>query len=269
MAKSSKYTAKQPDASGYIAYTEEEHAIWHDLIEAQTETIKGKACPEYLDALGQLQLPRDRIPQCSEVSKVLMANTGWQVAPVPALINFTKFFQMLNDRIFPAASFIRSRSEMHYLQEPDIFHEIFGHTPLLIDPRFAAFTHKIGTLGISAKPEYHVWLARLYWMTVEFGLINSDPGLRVYGAGLVSSNSEISYALESKIPQRKPMDVMEALRTPYRIDIHQTVYFVIDSFDQLFDMAKMDLIQLIDEARGLGLYPPTFPPKKKVTNLQH
>src|SRR5579859_421111 len=137
----SKYVAKVPDVDGNIAYTSEEHAVWHDLIVRQRPIVDKYACPEYLDALEKMHFPTDRIPQCSEVSTVLKKHTGWEVAPVPALIPFGQFFQLLADKKFPAASFIRSREEMDYLQEPDIFHEIFGHTPLLTDPRFAEFTH--------------------------------------------------------------------------------------------------------------------------------
>ncbi len=204
------------------------------------------------------------MPQCKDVSRVLRQHTGWEVAPVPALINFDKFFKLLADKKFPAASFIRSREELDYLEEPDIFHEIFGHTPLLTDPRFAAFTHAYGKAGLAASKEDRVMLARLYWFTVEFGLIHRPgEGLRTYGAGIVSSIGETPYALESDEPQRKPFDPVDALRTPYRIDIFQTVYFVIESFDELFSLAQRDLIALIREARRLGMHAPTFPPKEQ------
>jgi phenylalanine-4-hydroxylase len=191
------------------------------------------------------------VPQCEEVSRVLRECTGWEVAPVPALINFTDFFNLLANKRFPAASFIRTREEMEYLQEPDIFHEIFGHTPLLTDPRFAAFTHAYGKAGAAARKEDRPMLARLYWFTVEFGLIHRPRrGLRTYGAGVVSSIGETVYALDSEEPQRKPFDPMDVLRTPYRIDIFQPIYFVIESFDTLFEVAQMDLLALIEKARG-------------------
>lgn len=263
MGKSSKYVAKEPDASGYIAYTDDEHQVWHDLITRQMPIVQKYACPEYLAALDVMKFPTDRIPQCKEVSAVLKQHTGWEVAPVPALIPFGQFFQLLADKKFPAASFIRSREEMDYLQEPDIFHEIFGHTPLLTDPRFAEFTHAYGKAGVRAAKEDHVKLARLYWFTVEFGLIRSGKGLKTYGAGIVSSYGETPYSIDSPKPLRKPFDPIDALRTPYRIDIFQTVYFIIDSLEDMFKLAHQDLFGLIREAEKLGMHPPTFPPAEK------
>ena len=264
MAKTSKYVAKIPDQNGIIHYTEDENAIWHELITRQKAMIRDRACDEYLSALDRLDLPEDRVPQCKDVSRVLRESTGWEVVPVPALINFDKFFQLLANKKFPAASFIRSREELDYLQEPDIFHEIFGHTPLLTDPRFAAFTHAYGKAGLAASKQDRVMLARLYWFTVEFGLIQR-PGeaLRTYGAGIVSSIGETPYALESNEPERRIFDPVDALRTPYRIDIYQTVYFIIESFDELYSLAQRDLMALIAEARKLGMHPPTYPPKEE------
>jgi phenylalanine-4-hydroxylase len=263
MGKSSKYVAKVPDSKGHIAYTDEEHAVWHDLITRQRPLVQKYACPEYLEALELMRFPTDRIPQCAEVSSVLKKHTGWEVAPVPALIPFGQFFQLLADKKFPAASFIRSREEMDYLQEPDIFHEIFGHTPLLTDPRFAEFTHAYGKAGVRARKEDHVKLARLYWFTVEFGLINTQKGLKTYGAGIVSSYGETPYAIESDKPVRKRFEPVEALRTPYRIDIFQTTYFIIDSLQDMFDLAHQDLFALIAAAEKLGMHAPNFPPAEK------
>lgn len=263
MGKSTKYVAKVPDAQGHIAYSDEEHAVWRDLIHRQIPIVQKYACPEYLDALEKMRFPMDRIPQCEEVSAVLRKRTGWEVAAVPALIPFGQFFQLLADKKFPAASFIRSREEMDYLQEPDIFHEIFGHTPLLTDPRFAEFTHAYGKAGVRARKEDHVKLARLYWFTVEFGLINTKQGLKTYGAGIVSSYGETPYSIDSPKPQRKRFDAIDALRTPYRIDIFQTVYFIIDSLQDMFDLAHKDLFALIAEAEKLGMHKPTFPPAEK------
>ena len=259
MGKSTNYVAKVPDKNGVIPYTDEENAVWHELITRQKKILAGRACIPYLNALERLDLPEDRIPQPNEVSDVLRECTGWEIAPVPALINFDKFFKLLSEKKFPCASFIRTRKEMDYLQEPDVFHEVFGHCPHLTDPRFAAFTHAYGKAGLNASKEDRVMLARLYWFTAEFGLKNCEDGIRAYGAGILSSIGETPYAVESDVPQRKPFDPIEALRTPYRIDIFQTVYFVIDSFDQLFDVAQRDLIGLIKEARRLGMREPTYP----------
>jgi phenylalanine-4-hydroxylase len=261
MGKSSKYSAKIPDQHGYISYTAEEDSVWHDLITRQMPMLPGRACKPWINALEKMHLPVDRVPQIPELNKVLEPCTCWNVWPVPALIPFTQFFGLLADRKFPVATFIRSREEFDYLQEPDIFHEVFGHTPVLTDHRFGAFIEAYGKAGLRADPKDHAMLARLFWFTVEFGLVNTPEGIRAYGSGIMSSPGELVYAIESDLPQRKPFDPVDALRTPYRIDIYQTVYFVLDSFDQLFDLAQQDLLKLVGEARRLGMHVPTFPPK--------
>jgi phenylalanine-4-hydroxylase len=262
MAKSSSYVSKIADANGIVHYTEDENRIWNELITHQLPLLPGRVCNEYVQALDAMNFPRDRVPQLHEISAVLREHTGWSVAPVPALIDFTSFFKLLANRQFPAATFIRRRDEMNYLREPDVFHEIFGHTPLLTDHRFAAFSEAYGRAGLAADRKDHAMLARLFWFTVEFGLINTADGLRSYGAGIVSSPGELEYALESSIPHRKRFDPLDALRTPYRIDIYQTVYFTLDSFDELYDLAQRDLIPLVDQARRLGMYAPTYPLKE-------
>lgn len=256
--KPSTYVAKPVDANGNAHYTEEEDLTWHDLIVRQLPIIESRACEEYLHGIKLLDLPKNRIPQCPEVSTILHAATGWKLEPVPALIPFDRFFNLLANRKFPAATFIRKREELDYLQEPDIFHEVFGHCPMLTHPACADFTHTYGKLGLKASHEDQVMLAKLYWFTVEFGLIKTKSGLRAYGGGILSSKSETIYCLESEIPLRKPFDVMEVLRTPYRIDIIQPIYFVIDDFNVLFDLIEMDLIGLIHEARRLGMYSPLY-----------
>ena len=152
--------------------------------------IEGRACQEYLDGIEQLGLPHERIPQLDEINRVLQATTGWRVARVPALIPFQTFFELLASQQFPVATFIRTPEELDYLQEPDIFHEIFGHCPLLTNPWFAEFTHTYGKLGLKASKEERVFLARLYWMTIEFGLVETDQGKRIYGGGILSSPKE-------------------------------------------------------------------------------
>ena len=263
MGKSSKYEAKIPDANGVIAYTADENRIWAELHARQMKIIPGRVCNEFLQGLDALSLPSDRIPQPGEVSEVLRQRTGWEVAPVPALINFDRFFDLLSRKKFPAASFIRTREEMDYLQEPDIFHEIFGHTAMLTHPAFADFTEAYGKAGMKASKEERVYLARLYWFTVEFGLLATDDGIRIYGGGIASSPGETIYALESDEPIRRPFDPIDALRTPYRIDIYQTVYYVLDRMDDLFELAGADLLGLIRKARALGPFAPTYPPKQK------
>ena len=256
--KPSTYVSHPVDENGIANYSSDENQIWHELITRQIPILKDRACDEYIHGMELINFPKDRIPQCPDVSKVLRETTGWALEPVPALIPFERFFQLLSERKFPAATFIRRRDELNYLQEPDIFHEVFGHCPLLTNQAYADFTHTYGKLGLKASPQDRAMLAKLYWFTIEFGLINSAKGLRAYGGGILSSMSETVYCVESTVPQRKPFDVLDVLRTPYRIDIIQPIYFVIDSFDVLFKLTEMDLIGLINEARALGMHTPVY-----------
>jgi len=263
MSKSSQYVSKQSDEDGFIRWSDEENQIWSDLIQRQLSCIQGKACDEYLAGLEKLKLPVDRIPQLSEVNAVLEASTGWRCAEVPALISFDKFFQLLANKEFPVATFIRSREEFDYLQEPDIFHEIFGHCAMLTHPAFAEFTHTYGKLGLAASKEDRVFLARLYWFTIEFGLLQTEQGLRIYGGGILSSPGETQYAFSSELAERKVFDPVDVFRTPYRIDIMQPVYFMLSSINDLFDISQLDLMALVEQAKSLGLHSPKFAPKQK------
>lgn len=266
MSKTTQYVSRQSDEKGIIHWSDEENAVWRDLVARQLEIIQGRACDQFMHGLELLDLPADRIPQLAEVNKVLECETGWQVAEVPALINFDEFFRLLANKRFPVATFIRTREEFDYLQEPDIFHEIFGHCPLLTNPAFAHFTHTYGKLGYAASKQDRVYLARLYWFTVEFGLLRQQGDLRIYGGGILSSPGETLYALESDKPERYEMDPVEALRTPYRIDIMQPVYYVLDNLDALFEIADMDMMALVEKAKTLGLHKPRFPPKEKMAS---
>ena len=256
---STQYTAKQPDKHGFISYSEEEHQIWADLYEQQISKVEQHMADDYIQGLSAIGLPKDRIPQCKDVSAALREISGWTVEPVPALIGFGRFFNMLSQCQFPAASFIRTREDFGYVQEPDIFHEIFGHTPLLTNQRLADFSQTIGKLGVEADPKDHAWLARLYWFTVEFGLVKQAQSPVPYGSGLASSPTELVYAATSHTPMREPFDIMTVLRTPYRIDIKQPIYFVLESLDQLADIAQRDLMADIQKAQELGLNPPLHP----------
>lgn len=257
--KHTSYVAKPADENGIVHYTEDEHAIWHKLITGQLKIVENRACDEYIQGLEILNFPRDRIPQCNEVSSALEKQTGWVLEPVSALIPFERFFYLLANRRFPAATFIRKPEELDYLQEPDIFHEVFGHCPLLTNPAYAEFTHTYGKLGLTANKEDRAMLAKLYWFTIEFGLIKKNDGLRIYGGGILSSANETISCLENPDALRKPFDIIDVLRTPYRIDIVQPIYFILDNFNILFDLIKMDLISLVQMARTLGEYEPNFP----------
>lgn len=251
-----KYIAKKPDAQGFIHYTEEENTVWNLLYERQIKVVKHYACDEFLHGLEQLNLSPFHIPQCKEISERLSPLTGWAIKPVEALISFDEFFDLLSQRIFPAASFIRIREELDYLQEPDIFHEIFGHCPLLTQPAFADFSETVGKFGAKLNAEEQTMLARLYWFTAEFGLINTSKGLRIYGGGILSSKSETIYALDNPKPRRIPFDLLTILRTPYRYDEMQLTYFIMDKLDDLFHLVDEEkLLSAFAEAKKLGLLP--------------
>lgn len=260
MPKSTTYVAMPPDAEGNVPYSAADDSVWHDLLERQMPSVQARMARPYLDGLARLDLPTHRVAQCREVSERLRATTGWRVEPVPALIAFGRFFRLLADRCFPAASFIRRREDFDYIEEPDIFHEIFGHTPLLTDPRFAAFSQAIGEAGVKADKADYAWLIRLYWFTIEFGLTRENGVLKGLGSGLASSIAELQWAVSGQ-PELRPFDVIDILRTPYRIDILQPVYFVIDSLDDLFAAARRDLLADVAKARSLGLHDPKFPQK--------
>lgn len=259
--KPSKYVAREPDEHGFIEYSPLEHQTWQRLIERQLKIVPGRACDEYLQGLELLDLPKDRIPQLEEVSSVLRRETGWEVSRVPALIGFETFFGLLADRKFPVATFIRSPEEFDYLQEPDIFHEIFGHCAMLTNPAFANFTQKYGQLGLNASPKERAYLARLYWFTVEFGLLQTDSGLRIYGGGILSSPKETLFALSDE-PEHYRFDAVDTLRTPYRIDIVQPIYYQLDNLQQLQQLTEIDLMAKVQQAMDLGLFEPRFPPKQ-------
>ncbi len=265
MAKASKYVSRTADENGLIQWSDEENQIWSELVERQLKCIEGKACNEYLEGLEKINLPHDRIPQLHELNEVLQRETGWQVAAVPALIDFDEFFRLLANKQFPVATFIRTREEFDYLQEPDIFHEIFGHCAMLTNKDFAEFTHQYGKLGYAAEKKDRVYLARLYWFTVEFGLMQTEDGLRIYGGGILSSPGETQYVY-SGTPEIVPMNVMDVLRTPYRIDIMQPLYYTINSIRDLFNISQLDLMSMVAKAKELGLHEPKFPPKDKLAS---
>ncbi|CUI71759.1 phenylalanine 4-monooxygenase [Cognatishimia activa] len=263
MPKSTKYVAKIPNEQGFIDYTPEEDAVWSDLYAAQIDAVEAHMARPYLDGLKKLNMPQSKVPQCPDISEALTRETGWKVQPVPALIGFDKFYGMLADRTFPAASFIRSREDFDYIEEPDIFHEIFGHTPLLTDPRFAEFSNAIGKAGLKAEKKDFSWLIRLYWFTIEFGLTRENGELKALGSGLASSKTELPHAVLSNEPTLRAFDIEDILRTPYRIDIHQPIYFVIEDMDELFAAADRDLMVDIKAAQAKGLFALVYPTVEK------
>lgn len=218
----------------FSLYRVEEHAIWDMLYQRQVALLKNRAHPEFLAGLDKLSLGRGGIPDFEQLSSELRALTGWEVRAVAGLVSDKAFFSYLSKRIFIAGRFIRRPDQLDYLQEPDVFHDVFGHVPMLAHPVFADYMQAYGEGGLRSLQfgALHK-LARLYWYTVEFGLIRTASGLRIYGAGITSSAKESRYALEDKTVLRRPFDLRRVLQTDYRIDDLQSSYFVIDSFEQL------------------------------------
>src|SRR5436305_11294716 len=220
----------------WSGHTEEEHAIWRYLFERQQRLLAGRACREYLDGLKGLGVAAKGIPEFERLSGILGRATGWRIVAVPGLVPDDVFFGFLARRRFPSTCFIRGRDQLDYLQEPDVFHDIFGHVPMLMNPVFADYMQAYGQGGLKALSLgalHH--LARLYWYTVEFGLIETAAGLRIYGSGIVSSKGESVYCLEDPRPNRLGFDLMLVMRTKDRIADFQALYFAIRSFEELID----------------------------------
>ncbi|KTC65405.1 phenylalanine-4-hydroxylase (plasmid) [Legionella adelaidensis] len=263
----SRYVSHQPDSQGMITYSPEEHRVWQILFERQQQLLPGRACNEFLKGLEILNLNAHTIPQLPEVSHHLKKATGWQVEPVAALISARSFFKLLSERKFPAATFIRAEEELDYVKEPDIFHELFGHCPMLTNPVYAEFIHNYACKVLTFPESDWALLQRLFWFTVEFGLISTKEGLRAYGGGILSSISETVYSVESEIPLRALFDPIVAFRMPYRIDMLQRVYFVIHSYQELYDFVESDIKKLLQRAHELGEYPPFFPVDENNPNI--
>ncbi len=222
-------------------YTQDEHAVWDLLYARQLEVLSDRAAPEFLEGLKTLKLSRAGIPDLNRLNPALKALTGWEIVMVPHLVPDGAFFTHLANRRFPAGRFIRKRHQLDYLQEPDVFHDIFGHVPMLANPVFADYMQAYGQGGLRALSEGTLKnLARLYWYTVEFGLIQTPKGLRIYGAGIVSSFGESQYALEDTSPHRVKFNLERIMRTNYEIDKFQKTYFVIENYNELFDATQQD-----------------------------
>ena len=232
------------------SYTEEDHATWRTLFRRQATVLLNRACDEFLDGLRGLGVAADGIPDFRDLNAILGPATGWRIVAVPGLVPDEIFFEHLANRRFPATNWIRAPEQMDYLEEPDVFHDIYGHVPMLMNPVFADYMQAYGKGGLKAQRLGALpYLARLYWYTVEFGLIRGAHGLRVYGSGIVSSRGESIYCLESETPNRVAFDLMRVMRTRYRIDDFQETYFVIDSFAELFDATRPDFTPLYERLR--------------------
>ena len=241
-------------------YTQTEHDTWTALYDRQSELLPERACPQFLEGLKKLNLNNGGIPNFRELNEELRALTGWEVVAVPDLVPDGAFFKMLAARQFPAGCFMRKPEQMDYLSEPDVFHDVFGHVPMLSHPVYANYMEAYGEGGMRSlefDSLHHV--ARLYWYTVEFGLMHSPKGLRIYGAGILSSKSESIFCLESDSPHRIEFDLVRVMQTDYRIDDFQQTYFVIKDFDQLLSETCQDLSSIYERLKSAPTIQPTDP----------
>ena len=237
-------------------YTDDEQARWLRLVERQLALIQGRACHEFLAAINGLTAldMRHGIPDFSVVNVALKAATNWQLVAVPGLLPDDVFFTHLAHRRFPVTVWLRGEAEFDYIVEPDLFHDFFGHVPMLFTPIYADHLQAYGEGALKAKRLGGLdWLARLYWYTIEFGLIRENGQILAYGAGVLSSTKELIYALESPVPQRLPFDVMTSMRSAFLIDDVQTTYFVLQSFQQLRDDTAPDFAPLYERLRSEGV----------------
>jgi len=240
------YTCEQD----YAQYSEADHDTYRRLYARQLQQLPGLACEEFISAVQQLGAP-DRIPRFDDISERLMRTTGWQIVGVPGLIPEEAFFKLLAEKRFPVTDWMRTPEEFDYVVEPDVFHDLFGHVPLLFNPTFADYMQAYGAGGMKAsRLDACELLTRLYWYTVEFGLINTPQGLRAYGAGILSSAGELRHSITAPEATRVGFDLQRLMRTRYRIDTYQATYFVIDSFQQLFDATRPDFTPVYEAVHG-------------------
>lgn len=242
----SDYTCDQD----FARYTEADHDTYRRLYARQVQQLPGLACEEFIAAVQQLGAP-SQIPRFDDISERLLKATGWQIVGVPGLIPEEAFFALLAQRRFPVTDWMRRPDEFDYVVEPDVFHDLFGHVPLLFNPVFADYMQAYGAGGLKAsRLDACELLARLYWHTVEFGLIRTPQGLRAYGAGILSSAGELRYSTTSDKPSRVAFDLQRIMRSRYKIDSYQATYFVIDSFAQLFDATAPDFTGVYKAVRA-------------------
>lgn len=238
-------------SQGWDDYSRDDHEIWRLLFERQARVLKGRVINEFHEGLAALKIDFSGIPDFRRLSDVLDRATGWQVVAVPGLVPDDIFFEHLANRRFPASNFIRMRDQLEYIEAPDVFHDVFGHVPLLMNEVFANYLQAYGKGGLRALGRNCLHqLARLYWYTVEFGLIETSEGIRIYGSGIVSSEAESKFSLESDSPNRIAFDLERVMRTNYRIDDFQQTYFVIPNFEALFEATLQDFGPIYDRLEG-------------------
>ena len=260
LAAGTDHRPERPDWTidqGWHNYTPQEHAVWKTLFERQSKLLPGRACDEFVRGMQDLPIGPDQIPNFEQLSETLSQRTGWQIVAVPGLVPDDVFFEHLAHRRFPAGHFIRKPHELDYLEEPDVFHDVFGHVPMLMNPAIADYIQAYGEGGLRAKRLGVLEkLARVYWYTVEFGLVKQPDGLRVYGAGIASSATETVFSVEDDSPNRVAFNLERVMRTNYRIDDFQETYFVLDNLNDLLELARIDFAPLYERVAGASDFEP-------------
>ncbi len=257
----SRYESHPWDNQYHVDYTSEEHQTWSFLYQRQIQILEGRAVTEYIEGLKRLSFSQTTIPQIADVNQALKPYTHWQVRPVKCVISSKEFFTMLSQACFPVATFIRRAEDIDYITEPDIFHELFGHIPLYTVPEYAHFVQAYAKLALSyPEKDWNLFL-RLFWFTVEFGLIQTPEGTRIYGGGILSSYKETLTCLDRDDALRAYFNPVSVLRTGYRIDLLQNIYYVIADFKDLFNLINVDFREIIERAQVLGKFPALYPPK--------
>ena len=260
LAAGTDHRPERPDWTidqGWHNYTPQEHAVWKTLFERQSKLLPGRACDEFVRGMQDLPIGPDQIPNFEQLSETLSQRTGWQIVAVPGLVPDDVFFEHLAHRRFPAGHFIRKPHELDYLEEPDVFHDVFGHVPMLMNPAIADYIQAYGEGGLRAKRLGVLEkLARVYWYTVEFGVVKQPDGLRVYGAGIASSATETVFSVEDDSPNRVAFDLERVMRTNYRIDDFQESYFVLDNLNDLLELARIDFAPLYERVADASDFEP-------------
>lgn len=252
---------KRPDWTvdqGWDQYTSEQHAVWRTLYERQTRLLSDLACDNFVRGMQRLPMSAEQIPNFEALSETLIKATGWQVVAVPGLLPDDVFFEHLANRRFPSGNFIRRPNELDYLEEPDVFHDVFGHVPMLMHPVMADFIQAYGLGGLRALQLGRLTeLARVYWYTVEFGLVKQPNGLRIYGAGIASSYSESVFSVQSDSPNRIGFDLERVMRTHYRIDDFQESYFVLNDLQELLALAETEFFPYYERLNHGPIFEPS------------
>jgi phenylalanine-4-hydroxylase len=246
-----QYTAKFPDTKGVIDWSEQENNTWQFLLERQNEIINDRACPEFINRLQQIGFELHHVPQIKQVNQALL-KTKWQMIPVTGTIQVQEFFKMLSRREFPVANFIRVPEELDYLRQPDVFHEFYGHGPMLLEPVYADFMQWYGQQAQKFPAHAQRIFSRLFWYTIEFGLVNTNDGTRIYGGGILSSFEETQYCLESNEPNRIRFELNQVLQSDYNYQEIQKQYFVLDDLTQIFELQDNKMLDEIVLSHSQG-----------------